>query len=108
MTPQQAPSWPIARHAALSGRATALNTAQSSSGGRYRTRIASTISVPSVFFQSVKRLRFSHGSDALRGHRRRPARNQLEGYGRCAHRSRIWDRRLYRFMISAVSSDIVR
>src|SRR5438045_1344616 len=62
MTPQHAPSWPMARHAALSARATALNTAQFSNGGRYLTRTASTIKVPSVFFQSENRLRFNHGT----------------------------------------------
>src|SRR6476659_9963297 len=51
----------MARQAALSGRTTALNTAHCSSGGRYRTSTASTISVPSVFFQSLKRFRLSHG-----------------------------------------------
>ncbi len=62
MTPQQAPAWPIARQAALSGWTTALSTAQSTSGGSSRTSSASTMRVPSVFFQSLNRLRLSHGS----------------------------------------------
>src|SRR3977135_3220308 len=108
MTPPQPPAVPSARHATLSGRAIAFHTAHSNTGGTSMTSTATITSVPRVLRQSLNRLRLSHGntpSVATGGGR---AGNELETLADRAHRSRIAERRLYQFMIAAVSSDIVR
>ena len=72
-TPQQAPAWPIARQAALSGRATALNTAQSSSGGRYRDEERQHDQRAERVLPVGEEVALEPRQHALRGHRRRAA-----------------------------------
>ena len=65
-------------------------------------------SVPSVLRQSPKRLRLSHGSTPSVATGGARGGTSWKTWAMAAHRSRIAARRLYQFMIAAVSSDSVR
>jgi hypothetical protein len=97
----------------LSGRATALNTAQSSNAGIALASTASTTSVPIVFFQSLKES-LDRGREAYRRHRRRTARDQRDGVARRSHRNALNAREspatglFFQFISAAVSRESVR